>query len=176
MNTIKKVGMGLLIIIAIPLIVALFVPKDFSYEKSITINAPVDSVWVNANSLTALDKWSPWNDHDPNMKKEMTGMDGTIGAKQSWESGIVGSGSQTIAKVEKPLLFETELNFTKPNESNGKAYVKLIPEGASTNATWGMTGSISYPFNLMNLFMDMEKNMGKDWDNGLSKLKMLSEK
>jgi len=175
MNTLKKVGVGLLIIIAIPLIVALFVPKDFSYEKSIIINAPVDSVWANVNSLSALDKWSPWNDHDPNMKKEMSGMDGTIGAKQSWESDIVGSGSQTIAKVEKPQLFETELNFTKPNESNGKAYVKLVPEGASTNATWGMTGTMPYPFNLMNLFMDMEKNMGKDWDNGLSKLKMLSE-
>jgi len=176
MNILKRIGAGLLIIIVIPLIVALFVPKHFLFKKTISINAPIDSVWANVNSLSALDNWSPWNDLDPNMKKVMSGVDGTIGAMQSWESDIVGSGSQTISRIEKPQLFETELNFTEPNESNGKAYVKLMPEGASTNATWGMTGTIPYPFNIMNLFMDMEKNMGKDWDNGLSKLKMLSEK
>jgi len=27
----------------------------------------------------------------------------------------------------------------------------------------------------MNLFMDMEKSMGKDWDKGLGRLKNLSE-
>lgn len=175
MKTLKKIGVGLLIVIAIPLIVALFVPKDFSYEKTIAINAPIDSVWENVNSLADLDKWSPWNDHDPNMKKEMTGMDGAIGAKQSWESDIVGSGSQTISKIEKPDLFETDLNFYEPNESHGKAYVKLVSDGMVTNATWGMTGTMPYPFNIMHLFMDMDKAMGKDWDNGLSKLKSLSE-
>jgi len=175
MKALKIIGIGLLIGVAILLIIALFVPKDFSYEKSVTINAPVDSVWENTNSLSALDKWSPWNDHDPVMKKEMTGVDGSIGAKQSWESEIVGSGSQTIARIEKPTLFETELNFYEPQESHGKAYVKLLSEGAGTKATWGMSGNMPYPVNIMILFMNMEKNMGKDWDNGLSKLKKLSE-
>lgn len=176
MKTLKYIGIGLAALIVLLLVVALFVPKDFKYEKSIAINAPIDSVWKNVNSLTALDKWSPWNDHDPVMKKELTGLDGTIGAKQSWESDIVGSGSQTIANVEKPTLFETNLDFLKPQESHGKAYVKLMAHGAETKAIWGMNGNMPYPFNIMNLFMNMEKNMGKDWDNGLSKLKNLSEK
>jgi len=175
MKILKIIGIIIGVIIAILLIVALFVPKEFAYEKSITINAPMDSVWNNANSLAALDKWSPWNDHDPNMKKEMTGTDGTIGAKQSWTSNIVGSGSQTIAKITKPTYFETELIFTEPNESKGKAFVTIVSKGKTTLATWGMTGSMPYPFNIMNLFLDMEKSLGKDWDNGLSKLKKLSE-
>lgn len=176
MKTLKVIAIVIVSVIAILLIVAFFVPKEFSYEKSITINAPIDSVWNNANSLSALDKWSPWNDHDPNMKKEMTGIDGTVGAKQTWTSDIVGSGSQTIIMFSKPTYFETELIFTEPNESKGKAFVKLVSKGNNTTATWGMTGTMPYPFNLMNLFMDMEKNLGKDWDNGLSKLKKLSEK
>ncbi len=176
MKILKIIGIVLGTIVALILIVALFVPKSFTYEKTITINAPIDSVWKNVNSLSALDKWSPWNDHDPNMKKEISGVDGTIGAIQSWESDIVGWGSQTIENIQAPTLFETKLDFIKPHESHGNAYVKLVSEGSSTKATWGMTGKMPYPLNIMNLIMNMEKQMGADWDNGLSKLKMLCEK
>jgi hypothetical protein len=110
------------------------------------------------------------------MKKSWTGVDGTIGAMQSWESAIVGNGSQTISKIEKPSLFQTKLDFITPHESHGIAYVKLVSEGTTTKATWGMTSKMPYPINIMILFMNMEKTLGKDWDNGLSKLKKLSEK
>ena len=88
----------------------------------------------------------------------------------------VGIGSQTISTIEKPSLFETKLDFLKPHESHGMAYIKLISEGTATKATWGMKGNMPYPFNVMRLFMNMDKMMGKDWDNGLGKLKKLSEK
>jgi len=178
MKLLKYIGIGIVVLLLFVLFVALFLPKTFEYEKSITINAPIDSVWVNVNSLAALDNWSPWNAYDPQMIKETSGVDGTVGAIQSWESEIenVGSGSQTIVTVQKPTLFETKLDFYKPHKSHGKSYIKLLTDGVGTKATWGMRGSMSYPFNVMILFMDMEKNMGKDWDSGLSKLKDLSEK
>jgi len=70
----------LLTVILIPLILALFVSKDMNYEKSISINAPIKTVWENVNSLAAMDQWSPWNDKDPNMEKVRTWTDGTVGA------------------------------------------------------------------------------------------------
>lgn len=176
MKALKYIGIVLGTTVGLTLIVALLAPNEFKYEKSIVINAPIDSVWKNVNSLSALDKWSPWNDHDPIMKKKLTGEDGTVGAMQSWESDIVGSGSQTIAVINKPTLFETELNFYKPQKSHGKAYIKLVPQNTGIKTTWGMTGTMPYPMNIMIVFMNMEKSMGKDWDNGLSKLKKLSEK
>ncbi|MEI6753229.1 MAG: SRPBCC family protein [Paludibacter sp.] len=176
MKTLKIIGIGFAVLISLVLIIAIFVPKEFVYEKTIVINAPVDSVWSNTATLSAMDKWSPWNDHDPNMKKEMSGIDGTVGAKQSWDGAIVGVGSQTITKIQKPTLFETSLDFMKPHESHGKGYVKLVANGNTTKTTWGMSGSMPYPFNIMILFMNMEKSMGKDWDLGLSRLKKLSEK
>jgi hypothetical protein len=176
MKALKYLAIGLGTLLALLLIVGLFVPKDFNYKKTITINAPIDTVWVNVNSLSALDKWSPWNDHDPVMKKELTGKDGTVGAMQSWESDIVGSGSQTIVAIDKPTFFETDLNFFKPYKSHGKAYLKLVSEGTATKATWGMKGNMPYPMNILTLFMNMDKTMGNDWNHGLSKLKKLSEK
>ena len=176
MKTLKIIGISLVGIIALALIVALFVPKDFKYEKSISINAPIDSVWNHVSTLKGIDSWSPWNDHDPQMKKDLTGIDGTLNASQSWDGKVVGKGSQTLITIQKPTLVETQLDFYEPHESHGKGIVKLETEGAATKATWGMTGSMPYPFNIMILFMNMEKSMGKDWDTGLSRLKKMSEK
>jgi hypothetical protein len=176
MKALKYFASGLLVLIIILLFVALFVPKEFDFEKSITINAPIDTVWEHVNSLSALDKWSPWNDYDPMMKKSLIGRDGTIGAMQSWESNIVGSGSQSITNIDKPSLFETELKFYKPHKSHGKGYIKLVYEGRVTKVTWGMTTHMPYPMNIMILFINVEKSMGKDWNKGLMKLKEQSEK
>ncbi len=178
MKALKYVGIGLLVLIGIPLIAALFISKEMNYEKSISINAPIDSVWVNVSSLGAMDKWSPWNDHDPNMKKSLTGTDGEIGATASWESDVkeVGKGSQTIARIEKPTSFETDLKFLVPFESEAKGYVRLSPEGDGTKVTWGFKSEMPYPVNFTKIFMNMEEMMGKDWESGLGKLKTLSEK
>ena len=178
MKILKTVGLTLLFIVIFSLVVALFVSNEMVYEKSTTISSPIDSVWENVNSLADLDKWSPWNDYDPNMKKELTGVDGTVGAKASWESDNqdVGKGSQTISRIEAPFLFETDLKFYTPYESEAKGYIKLTKEENRTTVTWGFQSEMPYPFNLMKLFMNMEEMMEKDWNSGLSKLKYICEK
>ena len=127
MKVLKGILVALVILIAIPLIAAIFVSKDLNYEKSIEIEAPIDHVWEQVNSLQDMDKWSPWNEYDPNMKKEWTGAEGAVGSSQSWESENenVGVGSQTIAKVEAPNLLETDLKFMVPFESAAKAFCEI---------------------------------------------------
>lgn len=178
MKILKYIGIAVLIIVAIPLIVALFVSKDANYSKSIAIDAPVHVVWKNVNSLADLDKWSPWNDRDPGMKKDWKGTDGTVGASQSWESDVesVGSGSQTISKIEAPNLLETDLNFYEPYESEAKAYVKLTADGGRTVVTWGFESEMPYPFNLMGLFMNLDEMLDEDYNKGLERLKQICEK
>ncbi len=177
MKIFKKIGIAIVAIIVLLLIIALFIPKDFSYQKSITISAPIDSVWMHTNSLGALDEWSPWIEYNPNIKTTITGTDGTVGAKASWESKTknVGSGSQTITKIEVPTLFATDLKFNTPYESEAQGFVKLSPEGNKTKVTWGFNSEMPYPFNLMKLTMNMEDAVGKDFGIGLTKLKKLCE-
>jgi len=178
MKVIKYIGIAIGSLLVLTLVVGMFVSKDVKYEKSISINAPIDSVWMNVNSLASIDKWSPWNDYDPNMKKSITGTDGTIGAMASWESDVpeVGKGSQTISKIEPPALLETDLKFYMPYESEAKGYIQLSPEGEGTKVTWGFKSEMPYPFNIMKLFMNMDEMMDKDWNSGLGKLKALCEK
>jgi len=177
MKILKPILIVLLILVALPLISALFVSKDLNFEKSITIEAPIDHVWEQVNSLEDMDKWSPWNDYDPDMKKEMSGTDGTIGAKQSWESKVenVGKGSQTISRIDPPNVMGTDLKFYTPFESAAKAYVELAEAESGTKVTWRMESQLPYPMNLMKVIMDFDAAMDKDFGSGLGKLKNLSE-
>lgn len=167
----------ILAIVALILIIPLFISKDMNYSKTIQIDASKEKVWKNVSSLAALDKWSPWNDRDPDMKKTWTGEDGTVGAKQSWVSDKkdVGEGSQTITGVDEPNRLSTKLEFIKPFKSQADAYVRLEGNGDSTSATWGFESKMPYPMNIMKLFMNFEKNMDKDFGSGLGKLKEMSE-
>ena len=79
-------------IIVIIMLLALVVSREMNYEKTISINATVEKVWNNVKSLSALDRWSPWNDKDPNMQKTTTGIDGEVGSSQSWVSNVKGVG------------------------------------------------------------------------------------
>jgi hypothetical protein len=165
-------------IVLLILVAGLLVSRDANYEKSVEINADINAVWHHVYKLSAMDKWSPWSSRDPNMKSTLTGTDGTIGARQSWESKVknVGEGSQTIVKLEEPTLLETKLEFIKPFKSIAAAYVRLSQQGNKTNVTWGFRSKMPYPMNLMKLFMNFEKAMDKDFGEGLGKLKELCEK
>lgn len=177
MKILKIVGLVVILLIAIVLIASFIVPNEMKYEKSVSINAPVDLVWENVNGLEDMNKWSPWNEKDPGMDQSISGTDGTVGAVHTWNSDNedVGSGSQTIAKLEAPTLVETDLKFFEPYESEAKAFVKLNADGGNTTATWGFYSEMPRPMNLMMLGADMDEMLGPDFTNGLNKLKLMSE-
>ncbi|QBA23801.1 polyketide cyclase [Chryseobacterium indologenes] len=178
MKTFKRIFLLLATLLIILLIWAAFIPGDCQYEKSISINAPVEKVWQNTNTLKAMDQWSPWNDLDPGMKKEWTGTTGQHGEKVCWDSKNkqAGKGCQELEKVDEAgKRIDTAIKFLTPYESEVNAYVTVVPEGNGSKATWGFTSEIPYPFTLMKLFMNMENAIGKDYQKGLSRLKALSE-
>ncbi len=176
-KALKIIGIIVLCIILIPLIIALFVSKDVNFETSVNINAPIDSVWMHTNTLAGLDSWSPWREMDPAMETDAGGIDGEVGAWQSWVSEVkdVGSGKQSIVNIEAPILFETYLEFYTPYNSEAQGYVKLSDmDNGMTEAIWGFKSVMPYPFNLMKL-MFSEEDMKEPFDKGLNKLKSLSE-
>jgi len=172
MKVLKVLLIILVVIIALPLLIALGVDKDFSHEESLTINAPILQVWEKTNTLQKMDDWSPWTSMDPEIVQDFTGTAGTVGSKNCWDSQHpeVGAGCQTITKVSAPYLMETHLDFTRPQESEGDAYVKLEEVDGGTQVTWGIKSEFPYPMNILNLFMDAETAMGPSFQEGLGKL------
>jgi uncharacterized protein YndB with AHSA1/START domain len=164
-------------LIALTLLIAALIGTAWNFEKTVAINAPVEKVWTNINSLKVLNKWNPWIAKDPNIKIEYTGNDGTPGACYSWVSAEknVGEGRQTIVKVTENTELVLRVDFIKPFAGTGNAFVRIGTEGGTTKATWRIESSTPYPMNFIKIFGVIEKNMDKDFSAGLEKLKEICE-
>ena len=165
-------------IIALLLLAGLVISKDMNVSKEIVINKPKAEVFNYIKYLKNQDNFSKWGSMDPNMKKEYTGTDGTVGFVSAWEGNSkVGKGEQEITAIEEGKSLKFDLRFIKPFKSFSKAF--MTTEAVSDNATkvtWGFDSKMPYPLNIMKLFMNMEKAVGNDFSTGLSNLKNLMEK
>lgn len=167
------------LLIAVVAVVSFVTPTDFKVERDVTINKPKDEVFSYIKSLKNQNEWGPWAKKDPAMKQDFRGTDGTVGFVSAWSStkDDVGEGEQEIKKIVEGERVETELRFKKPFESKADAY--MITEAAGDSQTkmkWGFTGSMPRPLNLMLVVMDVDKEVGKDFGEGLASLKTILEK
>lgn len=179
MKILKKILIVLAVIIAIPLIVALFVKKDYKVEREIVIQKPVQQVYDYLKYLKNQDEFSKWASMDPAMKQTYRGTDGTVGFVSAWESESddVGVGEQEIKGMTEGKRLDYELRFMKPFESTSKAYLTTdAAADSSTKVTWGFEGNMPYPMNLMTLVMNMDEAIGNDLEVGLNNLKKVMEK
>lgn len=174
MNMIKKIFFGLLGIIALLLIAALFMPKEYAVEREVTINKPVDSVFKYVKYLKNQNEFSVWANIDPNMKSTFTGTDGAVGAISAWESKVkeVGIGEQEITKINEGKRLDFEIRFKEPMNDTAMGFMstEMVSEN-QTKVKWGINGIIPYPINLMLPFMKMDQMIGNDLQKGLENLK-----
>lgn len=174
MTTLLYILGGIVLLI---LVLALIAPKNYNVSRSIEIAQPKAVVFDNLRYLKNHDEWSPWAKKDPDMEKTFTGTDGEVGAINHWKGNKdVGEGEQEIKKIVNGDRIESELRFFKPWKSTSDAY--LVTEDAGnggTKVTWGFSGKNKFPFSIMMLFMNMDKAVGGDFEEGLSSLKALLE-
>ena len=165
---------GLVFIVTI---LGFIAPKSYEVSRNIVINKSLPETFNYLKSLKNQDNWSPWGERDPNMEKEFKGTDGEVGFISAWKGNKeVGEGEQEIIGLVENELIETQLRFLKPFKSTSNAYIKVDDEQGATKVTWGFTGKNKFPVSIMMLFMNMEKAIGKDFEQGLTKLKSLLEK
>ncbi|MEN8788402.1 MAG: SRPBCC family protein [Flavobacteriaceae bacterium] len=174
MTTIIYIIAGLVLLIVILAVIA---PKSYDVSRSITINQPVSKVFDYLKYLKNQDEWSPWQKRDPNMKKEFVGTDGQVGATSKWSGNKeVGMGEQELKRIVDNDVIESELRFLKPWKSVSDAYLKVDETGeGQTQVKWGFRGNNKFPVSIMMLFMNMDKAVGKDFEEGLASLKTLME-
>lgn len=179
MKILKIVIFALIGLVAVVLIAALVVKKEYAVERETTISKPVAEVFDYVKYLKNQDNYSKWANMDPAMKKEYRGADGAVGFVSAWESNNkdVGKGEQEIKAITEGKRLDFEIRFFEPFETTDKAY--MTTEAINDSATlvkWGFNGRMPYPMNLMLLFMDMETMLGGDLEEGLANLKTLLEK
>jgi uncharacterized protein YndB with AHSA1/START domain len=169
----------LLAVIALPLIVALFVRKKYALQRSITINRPRAAVYDYVSQIRNQDAYNKWVMADPHSRKTFRGTDGTVGFVYAWDSDVkqVGQGEQEIKNLIADERVELEVRFVKPFEGRADSIItfqSVSPD--QTNVTWGFQSGMKYPMNIMLLFINFEKILGKDLEITLQNLKDVQEK
>ena len=168
----------ILVIVVLVTFLAILAPKTYDVNRSVMINKPLAEVFNFLKYLKNQAYWSPWEEKDPNIKKEFLGTDGEVGFITKWEGNKdVGVGEQEIKAIVDNEIVKTQLRFYKPWKSESYAYLKVEKvDKNSTKVVWGFSGYNKFPMGIMMIFMSMDKIIGKDFEYGLSKLKLYFDK
>jgi uncharacterized protein YndB with AHSA1/START domain len=171
------VAVVLAIAIAIVLILAATKPERFSVRRAATIEAPPEKIFAAISDFHRWTSWSPWEHRDPAMKRTYSGADSGKGAVYAWDGNKnVGSGRMEILDVSVPSKIVINLDFFTPFEGHNTAEFTMLPQGDATHLTWLMHGPAPLMSRVMQVFVSMDKMIGKDFEAGLANLKMLIEK
>ncbi|MBK9130935.1 MAG: SRPBCC family protein [Gammaproteobacteria bacterium] len=172
----KKIALAIGVLIVIILVYAATRPDSFRVERSAVIGAPPEEIFTHLEDLHQWAAWSPWERKDPAMKRTHSGAARGTGAVYAWDGNDdVGQGSMEIIETVPPSRLVIRLDFIKPFEAHNIVEFALRPEGGSTNVVWSIHGPSPYVSKLMGLFFDMDALIGKDFEDGLARLKTLAE-
>jgi uncharacterized protein YndB with AHSA1/START domain len=167
----------LAIAIAIILVLAATKPGTFSVRRATTVKAPPERIFPLINDFHQWGSWSPYENKDPAMKRSFSGAADGKGAVYGWEGNKnVGSGRMEILDTSEPSKIVIKLDFFTPFEGHNTAEFTMLPQGDATNLTWLMHGPASFMSKVMQMFINLDKMIGKDFEIGLANLKRLTEK
>lgn len=142
-----------------------------SVERSGTVGAPPEQVFAAIVDLHRWEDWSPWEGRDPEMSRTYSGADRGVGAVYAWEGNRkVGTGRMEITGVTEPREVQMALSFLKPFKSENTVRFDLEPVGEGTQVTWTMETPRTFMSRVMGLFMNMDRTVGKDFEQGLAQL------
>ena len=177
---IKKIATGVAAVLGVATVVVLGIaaskPDEMVVERSTMIKAPPEKVFALVNDLHSWDKWSPWEEKDPKMKRTFSGAESGKGAVYTWDGNDdVGAGSMTITDATVPSNIKIDLNFIKPFQGENKVNFSFQPEPDGTRVAWVMNGPSPFMAKVMQVFINCDEMCGKDFEKGLAKLKTAAE-
>ncbi len=151
-------------------------PDEFAVERRLRIAAPAEKVWPLVSELRSFNRWNPYERKDPLIKSQYAGAVSGVGSRYAWESDKVGTGSMEITGQQPGRAVQLKLDFVKPFEAHNHAEFALqpTPDGA-TEVRWSMRGPANFISKLMGVVIDMDKMVGRDFEDGLRNLQQLAE-
>lgn len=166
-----KIVKIILFIFTLLITIGALLPSASHVERSVSINAPQETVFNYLNSYQNFNNWSPWHRIDPNTKYSYSGAESGVGAMMSWQSDNdkVGSGSQKIIESIPHKFIKVELNFQGMGAAESS--YKLTSLGENTEVTWAFDNDVGW--NLISRYFGlfMDKLLGPSYEAGLHNLK-----
>lgn len=172
----KKILVGLLVLVVGVLGFAATRPDSFRIVRSAKIAAPAEVVFGQLTDFHRWGSWSPWEKLDPALKKTYAGAENAVGHGYAWEGNKdVGKGKMTITEVAAPKSLKIKLEFLEPMAATNDTIFTVKPAGESVEVEWAMEGKNNFVSKIFGLFMNLDDMVGKDFEKGLVALKKVSE-
>ncbi|MFT3822807.1 MAG: hypothetical protein QM731_02760 [Chitinophagaceae bacterium] len=136
------------------LLLALFIPQSYSVTVSEVINKPKYIAYQYVSLFQNQIQYSEWLKADPDLRPEVVGADGAVGAVLKWESynedknKNVGAGEQEIVRMDANNI-EVELRLQKPMAATCRLINNIIEQGSNqTLYTCTFYAYAKFPVNL----------------------------
>lgn len=172
----KKILIAAALLIVVFAVIVAMQPSEFRVARGALISAPPAAVFSKVNDLRTWQEFSPWAKLDPNAEITFSGPETGTGSSFAWAGNSeVGEGRMTIVESRPHELIRFKLEFVKPFEGTSIAEFTFNEQGAQTEVVWSMSGRNNFFFKAVGLFLDCEKMMGPQFEQGLANLKALSE-
>jgi uncharacterized protein YndB with AHSA1/START domain len=177
LEVIVVIAVILAVIIAAILILAATKPATLRVQRAVSINAPPERIFSLISDFHQWLSWSPYEQKDPAMKRTYSGAERGSGAVYAWDGDKnVGSGRMEILETSAPQKIVIKLDFFTPFEGHNTAEFTMLPQGDGTHVTWLMHGPANFMSRLIQVFMNLDNLIGKDFEAGLANLKTITEK
>ncbi|MEW7279804.1 SRPBCC family protein [Aquimarina sp. 2201CG1-2-11] len=177
MKKVKKIGVVLGILILLVCLVSLLFPTNVEVSRSIAINASVENVFDNVNTIEHWKKWGgPWHEEGMDYTtviKRTEGASSGVGSRLIYNQGK-GEGSVEIIESNINQKIKTLISFEDGGSANG---IWLFDQNNNkTNVTWTIYIDLGYnPLKRIMGNLMMESKVGPLFEIGLSNLKKVSE-
>ena len=180
LEIIAIIAVVLAIAIVLVLVLAATKPASFSVRRATTVKAPPEKIFALINDFHQWALWSPYENKDPAMQRSYSGAASGKGAVYAWDgNNNVGSGRMEILDSAVPSKIVIKLDFLKPFQGHNIAEFTMLPQddatSVTTDVTWLMHGPAPLISRLMQVFIDLDHMIGKNFEIGLANLKRLTE-
>jgi carbon monoxide dehydrogenase subunit G len=173
------VALGILVIVVLAILaLATTRPPRLKIERSIVIDAPPSKIYGLVNDFHSWKQWAPGDKDDVTSNRTYSGAVSGVGAVSTWR----GNGNTSVARMEitggaTDAQVIVTVDFTAPFVArNVNTFTFEAGAGGATRVTWDFDGQNVYMMKVMGLFTNMDKMMGKHFEDGLGNLKVAAEK
>ena len=148
--------------------------KPFEIKTSMVIEATPAKVHEVLNDLGRLDDWNPFLSMDKTVTFSLSEKTVGPGAIFDYQGKRIGKGRMEIISSGPTRIGFTMTFFNKKTEVAKCEYL-LEPEFEGTRVTWTMAGERDLKMQIIGKFLNLDKMMTNNFNNGLKVLKAVIE-
>jgi len=165
----KKILIGLVVIIVILVVVGFLLPTEYEVNRYIVIDAKPSKIHDLVGDLKRWEDWMTWKDEDPSIEitfgKKTTG----VGARQTW-TGKEGVGEIVFTSSDSKRGVEYDMSFEQGRYTS-LGSILYEEMGKSTRVTWTMKGEWPVPVVGGYMVLMFTPMIGKSFEESLGNLK-----